>query len=631
MVTSCARTRAPARERSRGRAGRATDLAGGWEKPPREDDTAMSRKKSAQRPRSATRAFPYALILAIVAAAVFANTLRNGFTLDDRTLLEEDPRIASLARVPEILAGGYRYGPLNSLYRPVTVLSFALNRAVTGPAPWGFHLVNVLLHVAATILVFRVGSVLLGNRAVAFTAGLLFALHPIHTEAVANVVGRAEILVAIGVLGALAVLLRDGPMTAQRGAAAAALFALALLSKENAVALVPIWAMVLFFRAPGPFGARLRAVAADYRLWGFVLVTLGYLALRRAVLGTIAPAVQPEITFVENPLAFVPGSTRILTAVKVLARYLGLLVLPFPLSADYSYDEIPLVRTPLDRSFLVAAATLAAVAGAALAFARRQPIYVLAFGIVLAALLPVANLVIPIGTIMAERLLYLPSVGAVWAMASLLQALGWIPANDQQFPRLRLDKGTAVILIAIVIPWTAKTVMRNAEWRDNLRLFESARHAAPRSAKVRTQLGDSYFAVSDYTSAVAAYRAALRIYPDYAGAAINLGSAYDALGRYDETLDLLGSFAGRSGPFETARLRELARALIGKRNYPAAAETYEAVLRAAEGDALAHRNLGAVYLEHLGRPEEGKRHLRRSLELAPDQPGAAEMRTALGK
>jgi tetratricopeptide (TPR) repeat protein len=122
-----------------------------------------------------------------------------------------------------------------------------------------------------------------------------------------------------------------------------------------------------------------------------------------------------------------------------------------------------------------------------------------------------------------------------------------------------------VILIAIVIPWTAKTVMRNAEWRDNLRLFESARHAAPRSAKVRTQLGDSYFAVSDYTSAVAAYRAALRIYPDYAGAAINLGSAYDALGRYDETLDLLGSFAGRSGPFETARLRELARALIGKR------------------------------------------------------------------
>jgi len=591
----------------------------------------MSRKKPARRPRSATRAFPYALVLALVAAAVFANTLRNGFTLDDRTLLEEDPRIASLARVPEILTGGYRHGPTNSLYRPLTVLSFALNRAVTGPAPWGFHLVNVLLHAAATILVFRVGSALLGNPPVAFIAALLFALYPIHTEAVANVVGRAEILVAIGVLGALALLLQEGPMTPRRGAAAAALFVLALLSKENAVALVPIWGMVLFYRTEGPFGARLRAVASDHRLWGFVLVTLGYLALRRAVLGALAPAVQPEITFVENPLAFVPASTRILTAVKILARYLGLLAWPFPLSADYSYDEIALVRTPLDRSFVIAAAALAAVAGGALAFARRQPIYLLAFGIFLAALLPVANLVIPIGTIMAERLLYLPSVGAVWAVAALFQAVGWIAPKDKPILPLRLDKGTAVLLIAIVLPWTAKTVMRNAEWKDNLRLFESARRAAPRSAKVRTQLGDSYFAASDFTSAVAAYRGALRIYPDYAGAAINLGSAYDALGRHDEALDLLRSFAGRSGAFETARLRELARALIGKRDYAAAAETYEAVLRAAEGDALAHRNLGALYLEHLARPEDGRRHLRRSLELAPDQPGAAEMKAALGK
>src|SRR5262249_42691264 len=206
----------------------------------------MSRKKPAPPIRRLPRAFPYALILAVIAAAVSANSLRNGFTLDDRTLLEEDPRITSLARVPEILAGGYRYGPLNSLYRPVTVLSFALNRAVTGPAPWGFHLVNVLLHAAATILVFRVGSTLLGRPHVAFVAALLFALHPIHTEAVANVVGRAEILVAIGVLGALALLLDERPMTFGRGAAAAALFVLALLSKENGVALVPIWGMVLF-------------------------------------------------------------------------------------------------------------------------------------------------------------------------------------------------------------------------------------------------------------------------------------------------------------------------------------------------------------------------------------------------
>jgi tetratricopeptide (TPR) repeat protein len=216
-------------------------------------------------------------------------------------------------------------------------------------------------------------------------------------------------------------------------------------------------------------------------------------------------------------------------------------------------------------------------------------------------------------------------------MARLFQAAGWTERwEDGGAKGFGLDKGPVLVLIAILAPWSAKTVLRNAEWKDNLRLFESARRAAPASAKVRTQLGDSYFALGDYPAAVAAYRAALAIYSDYAGAAINLASAYDALGRYDEALALLQSFEGRSGPFETARLRETARARIGKRDFAAAAELYRAVLAADDGDALAHRNLGALYLEHLARVEQGKAHLRRSLELAPDQPGAAEMRAALG-
>jgi tetratricopeptide (TPR) repeat protein len=125
------------------------------------------------------------------------------------------------------------------------------------------------------------------------------------------------------------------------------------------------------------------------------------------------------------------------------------------------------------------------------------------------------------------------------------------------------------------------------------------------------------------------YLAALRIYPDYAAAAINLAAAYDALGNYDESILLLGRFEGKSGALETARLRELGRALVGKAEYARAAAAYEKALAGDPADPLVHRNLGGLHLLHLGNSERGRTHLRRSLELAPHQPGAHEIRGAL--
>src|SRR5262249_44999456 len=152
-------------------------------------------------------------------------------------------------------------------------LSFALNRAVTGPAPWGFHLVNILLHGGVTVLAYRLSRLVLGKRTLAFMAGLLFAVHPIHTEAIANIVGRAELIVAAAVLGALITGVGRRSPSPARIAATGGLFAVGILAKENAIALLPIWALLTAYLWPeGGLRVRVAAALRDRLLWVLVAI-----------------------------------------------------------------------------------------------------------------------------------------------------------------------------------------------------------------------------------------------------------------------------------------------------------------------------------------------------------------------
>jgi tetratricopeptide (TPR) repeat protein len=486
-----------------------------------------------------------------------------------------------------------------------------------------------------TLLVFRLGALVLGSGPTAFAAAFLFALHPIHTEAVARAVGRAELLAAAAVAGGLIVSFESSNRRAWRAIAAAAIFGAGLLASEATIAFLPIWVMVALYRAEGPLGARLRSRLADYRLWGLAAAAVLYLLFRYAMLGRVAPIAPAEATFVENPLAYAGAATRLRTAVVVLGRYALLVLFPFRLTSDYSYAQMPPVGTPLDPEFLAAASGLAALAAAALALRRRQPIYLLALGFFFAALAPVANILVPmvpIGSIMAERFLYLPSIAAVWVLARLVEHAGWIGGlgDERRLARGRPSRGTVMVVLALVLPWGVKTLARNREWRDDSTLLQATRRISPRSARVHLLSGQMHVRAGDYALAIESYRAALRIDPDYAAAAIELAAAYDAIGSHREAIELLESFKGRSGALEQARVRALARAFLGLGDYAGAASLYEAVVAADDRDALAHRDLGGLYLQHLGQPERGRAHLRRSLELAPDQPGADRIRAALG-
>lgn len=210
-------------------------------------------------------------LAAAVGAVCFLNSLGNGFTYDDIGIIRENPRIRHLDRPRDIWLADW-WQPTDSeqevlrrrrdrLYRPLTLCTFALNYAVGELRPFGYHAVNVALHAIVCWLVWRFAQRLFGDATLSTWAALLFAVHPVHCEAVANAVGRAEILAALFLLWGLLVLVpaRAVPR-AGRALGAGALFFAALLSKETAVCYFPVALLVLHAagRKPADAAARRR-------------------------------------------------------------------------------------------------------------------------------------------------------------------------------------------------------------------------------------------------------------------------------------------------------------------------------------------------------------------------------------
>jgi Tfp pilus assembly protein PilF len=341
-------------------------------------------------------------------------------------------------------------------------------------------------------------------------AALLFAVHPVHTEAVASAVGRAELLAAGFLLAAWIFHLRD------RRIMSVLCFVLALLSKESAVAFFPL--VVIGDYATKKWKPRVRyAIVA-----GITALYLG--ALWKIQGGRFG---QANISFLDNPLASLPAGWRILNALRVAWKYAGLHVYPAALSCDYSFNEIPIYRDLLHT--LPAALAAAAVLGLwTWAISKRHTGWILAGGIYFAGFATTANILMPTGTIMGERLAYLPSAGFC-----LLLALGWIWLKDRK-------RYVAIGLIAIVIAaFGARAVARNRDWKDNFALYSAAVRAAPASAKMHSNLGGRYMERNQIDLARAEFQTALRIDPAYPDALSSYGALELSLGNYQAAGALL--------------------------------------------------------------------------------------------
>ncbi|MDP3937502.1 MAG: hypothetical protein Q8R92_05125, partial [Deltaproteobacteria bacterium] len=348
------------------------------------------------------------LLVFLAGALVYANSLTNGFTFDDKVIVETNEKIRSLDRLPEIWTTPYwpshRY---IQNYRPLTLTTYALNYAVHGVAPLGYHLVNVLLHALVSamvvILALRLGVTLAG----AALAGLFFALHPIHTEVVAGVVGRAELLASLAYIGGFLLWLRYREHGRVRDLAwLIAVFVLGNLSKEHVVVLpaVILGAELALHRFRDPEGNRrvVRAFLACAAA-GFLVFLLRNWATGTPFAGNLlAHPVTAGMLYGE------PALVRFLTFLKVLQEIARLLLFPITLSPDYNYNQIP-----IPRGFETAVAAGAVVLGIGVIVAIRAWSVPRRFAMTAWAALtyfPISNLLVPVPLLLAERTLYIPSI-----------------------------------------------------------------------------------------------------------------------------------------------------------------------------------------------------------------------------
>ena len=478
---------------------------------PSPDDRAAER-----RPR---RAGPWILV-AVAAIACFAATLGHGLVQDD-VEIRTSPLLGRPFDLISVWSGGYlapqfRY---EALYRPLAQWTLLLNaRANTlllgdplsGP---GFHAGNLLLHAGASLMLLAWLRSLPLPRGAALAGALLFAVHPVHTEAVANVSARSE---PLALLLGLAFLIAHGR---GRPILAALLLLLALWSKESAIGFAGV-AVAADLLLPGDRSSAARTFGPRAAGWiPISIAVLLWLLLRAVVLRGAAPAVA----YLDNPAASAGAWRRILTATAVQLDYLRLLVFPLRQSIDYGYAATRVVESALDRRVLAFAAIALVVVLGAARCRRAAPEVALGVAAYAALFAVTSNVLFPIGSIEAERLAYLPSAGFCLLAGAAVA---------------RLPRGIAATSIAAIsIAFGAKAWTESLVWKDEGTLFRAAVAKAPESAKAHLQLGQVLEREGDLEGAAGECRASAAIHDDYAPTWFLLGNVLHRLGRTEAAVD----------------------------------------------------------------------------------------------
>lgn len=456
------------------------------------------------------------LLLAAIALACSAPSLRNGFVYDDVPAVQEDERLASPGW--HLLAASY-WGPeiRDRLYRPLTTASFGLDHALGGGRPFVFHLTNVLLNLVVVLLVFALARHLLGHLAAAFVAALWFAVHPVHVEVVANVVGRSELIAAAGYLAAVLAWLKEseaaatapgGPRRALLAAGVLLGAAIAFGGKEHALTLPAALLLCDGWRSRTR-GERFALVFRRHAVtWlGVVAIAMGFLAARAALIGTAFGGGS-----VGAGIDGLGVADRALVMTPALLVWTRLLLFPLHLSADYSPDQfVPAAIFGLRHA--LALVLLAALTAGAWLLRRRAPalLFALLWMIITASV--AANIVVPTGVMLAERTLYLPSAGAAVAAGAL-----W----------LMLPRGRALwpVTAAVLTLLAARSVSRAAVWRDDESFYQALVRDAPDSYRSHWAIGARAFQANRMAEGERAYLRAIRIYPRDGAVMQELGERY---------------------------------------------------------------------------------------------------------
>jgi len=416
--------------------------------------------------------------LVVLALAAYSNSFSAGLIFDNAVIILNDARVRAVnfPQMHGIFYGTYWPQVPTDLYRPLTTLSYWFNFTALGNGgnPFGYHVVNFLLHAANLLLLRRIALRIAGVNPVAWIAAALFAVHPVTVEAVTNVVGRADVLATLAVLATAFAWLRSQETTSAarsrqwRMLGGAAAF-LGIFAKETGVMAIAAVGLLAVHTGGWRAGAGIFFRRAALMLAPALAAAI---VIRVVVAGHALPV---RTAFTSNPLIDANAGAGFMTAIGVMGRSVLLLVWPAALSCDYSYPEIVPFGYSATRDWPMWLSLAGIAGGAAVVGWRRKAWPVAAFGLGWAAVmnLPTSNLIVRIGAALAERFLYLPLTGVALAAAWVL----WRIATElgrRGFP-------VWVLPALCVVALGARTWVRNADWRDSRSLWAAAVQACPRS------------------------------------------------------------------------------------------------------------------------------------------------------
>ena len=403
----------------------------------------------------------------VLSFVFFSNGIGGDFVYDDVWVIKSNPTLKQFSSIGGQFLLPYHYQqPNTGIYRPLTLISFILN-FLAGDRAFVFHVTNIVLYGLNIFLVFLLIKKLFKSRRLAILSSLFFFFLPIHVEAVTSIVGRAELLSSLFSL--LTVLL----FFKGRYFVASLAFICALFSKESSIMILPI---IFFWSIVTKKSSFKQTIFQSTYLFGATIIyfIFRYLALGRFIFSS-------ESSFVYNPILYVDFWPKVLTALKVLVIYFEHTFIPLKLAADYSFDQIKIVNSLANIYPWLGVMILTVFFW--LVLSRRFRSSPLAFGslLFLCAYIIVSHFFLPLGTIMADRLFFFPSVGLVVIIAFVFDRL--VVAGDRA-------KVVLVTALTVIVCWYGWLILeRNKIWANTGFLYQDMVRKSPQSVHAKSLLG----------------------------------------------------------------------------------------------------------------------------------------------
>lgn len=560
-----------------------------------------------------------AVVVAFVAFAAYVNSLPNSFVWDDVESVPDSNHLLSLGSILISFFGALFDHGNGGYYRPMISLFYNISAFVSNGAPWSFHLFNILLHGAVSALVFLISNRLLGSyppfaalpvQRFALASGLLFAVHPIHSESVAWVSGITDLSYSFFGLLAFYLYLRTTSRKIAEGSAGfsilsmASLF-LATLCKEPAVTLPLIFVVSDFaFGEDSSLSLRLRDLVKRHAPY-FLVVSAYFLMRIHALSGLALTGRDQALAFEGTAQSGLSNTASIINVFPLFARYLGKLVFPAHLSAFHPPHLVSSLLEPIVAGSLAITLLFALLSIVAIKKART---FFFAMALIVVPLVPALNYRATGTTTFAERYLYLSSFGFILLLILTAGrvALQWRKAMKP------LAVGCGVLLCL----YTVGTVTRNLVWRNNLTLWSDVVAKAPESAIAHYNLAHELKNLGRLDEAIEQYRIVVGINPKLAGGHMNLGNAYYAKELFTLAITELET-AVRLEPANAEARFNLGTAYLAAGSMDRAVEQLEICMTIQPDQPSVRNNLGMAYLR-TGRPVKAAEQFAAAVALRPD-------------